>query len=600
MLRDGGEPVTVTVLDFQNSAGVENLGSILADLLATDLAQTPSVRVLGRERMRELQKQLDILEVNETTGFELARFGGVQVLITGTAVRVGDRIRVDAGVYDVATKELLFARNEVGDDPNSVFDMVDDLSSSIRKELKVLPIEDVEGEPSLKELTTASVDAYRLYSEGMKIRLSQPLQAVEYLKEAVALDPEFTEAHLELALQHKYQLGDNEAALASVRRAKDLSRGGSGKELLKSLVYEAWLMERWEDVIKHMKEYLELQPNDIKIQRRLGWVYARRPDTYGLAIDQLRRTIELDPENVSGEIADAYNHLGNLYTHLGMFDEAIKSFTEYKSLAPGRPDPGHSLGNCYMLSGRYETAIEQFKEIVDRFPKYYISHESIGLTYMCMGRWRDALTSFRHFVAVAPGDYLPDCYTRIAEVYNTQREYRVAESELQKALNVAPHSVRAHWMKGVVAIESGTGLEVARRELRIITDLMEDPRCVGLISYVHHLEGMIYLVAGNAERGIRALRAAVDTAERFDSYFFRRELTRGCLSSGRLDECIEEALSIIERNPNDAEVLSVLGFAHKRKGNDEQKTATLERARQVWKEADEDFVPLTVVLEELR
>jgi tetratricopeptide (TPR) repeat protein len=338
----------------------------------------------------------------------------------------------------------------------------------------------------------------------------------------------------------------------------------------------------------------------MKIQRRVGWVYARRVETYDEAIAHFENMIELDPENVSGEITDVYNHLGNLYMHQGRFDEAISAFVEYKALAPGRPDPLHSLGNCYMLSGRYPEAIRQFTQILNESPRYYISHESIGMTYMMMGRWRDALTSFRRFVAVAPDDYLSGCYTRIAEVYNTQKQYEVAASELQKALKQTPNSVRAHWLKGIIAIESGASLVVPREEVETIRGLLEDPRSAGKIAYMHHLEGRIQLAEGNVEGGLRALRNAVEFCERFESNFFSRELTKGYLTAGRLDECIQEGSALIQRNPNDGEVLSVLARAYKQRGNIDNMTAILERARQVWKEADEDYVPLMAVVEELR
>ena len=66
-------PVTVAVLDFENSSGEEGFDKILASLLTTDLAQTPNVRVLGKERMRELQQELNIETLDESAGFELAR-----------------------------------------------------------------------------------------------------------------------------------------------------------------------------------------------------------------------------------------------------------------------------------------------------------------------------------------------------------------------------------------------------------------------------------------------------------------------------------------------------------------------------------------------
>jgi tetratricopeptide (TPR) repeat protein len=253
-----------------------------------------------------------------------------------------------------------------------------------------------------------------------------------------------------------------------------------------------------------------------------------------------------------------------------------------------------------MLGGRYADAIEQFTQILDESPGYYVSHESIGLTYILMGRWRDALTSFRRLVAVAPGDYLADCYTRIAEVYDTQGEYEVAESELEKALKLDPESVRAHWLKGIVSIDEGGRLEAPRQELDTIRGLLDDPRSAGKAAYLHHLAGRIQIEEGGLEGGLRALLNAVGSSEKSETNFFRRELARGYLKAGRPDECIREASALLERNPNDAEMLSAAGLAHKQLGETEEMIASFTRAMNVWKEADADFAPLAVVAENLR
>ncbi len=595
-----GAPVTVAVLDFENNAGEEGFDVILADLLTTDLAQTPKVRVLGRERMRELQDSLEIESMDQSSGFDLAENAGVQLLVAGSAVKLGDVLRLDASVYDVETRSLLFAKHEQGEGADCVFDMIDELSKNIRREIKVLPKWNSGGEPPLSELTTRSVEAYRLYSRGMDRRTSHPFEAVEYLKQAVALDPEFAEAHVELALLYKYQLGDYVSALASAVRAKDLTRDRGAKEHLKSLAYESWVLENWDRVIQYMREYLELQPNDMRIQRRLGWVLARRVETYEEAVAQFESIIEDDPNNVSGELSDVYNHLGNLYLYLGRFEEAIEAFAGYRSLAPNRPAPLHSMAYAHLLSGDYGGAVELYSEVIERFPDYYISHEGLGLAYLSMGKWRDALSAFRRHLAVAPQDYLPDGHVRVAQVYHVQGDLELAESEAGKALALDPAAVKAHWLKGVCALEKGAGTTGAREEDEIITRCLEDPRAAGGAAYSHHLRGRIHLAEGDVDSAVKDLREAVATCRRHDRDFFRRELAKALLEAGLPDMAIDEASELIERNPNDGEMLAVLGLAYERVGRTDRMESFHERAMQVWEDADGDFAPLKQVMKKLR
>jgi tetratricopeptide (TPR) repeat protein/TolB-like protein len=592
------DPVSVAVLDFKNNSGEEGFDRILAGLLTTDLAQTPSVRVLSRERMRELQEGLYIETVDETTGFDLARQAGVQVLISGEVVKIGGKLRVNASVFDVETKDLLFARSEEGEGTDAVFDMIDDLSRSIRKELKVVPRWGGDSEPSLAALTTGSVDAYRLFSRGEDLRDSEPKEAVAYMEQAVAQDRTFAEAYMELALLYNHQLNDSDKALDNALRAKALSKSKSPKEYLKSLIYESWVMQNWDGVIEYMTQYLELQPNDMRIQRRKGWVLARDEATYDEAISHFKRMIELDPENISGEMGRVCNHLGNLYMRLGRFDEAIATFEHYRSFSPGHPGPLHSIGNAYMHSGRYDEAVSQFSGIIEDNPGYFPSYESLGQTYLAMGRRRDALDTFRRYLAAAPPGHSAGAHMRLAEAHCRQGDYILADEEINKALALDGSSVCAHWRKGLIALAT-EGCEGALEELETIEKLLENPSESGWVACFHHLSGMILLADGKCDEGFAELKRAVESSPRDESYYFSKELVKGCLESGFTEDAIRTGTELLSYNPNDGELLSLLGRAYEQEGDLERMGDYLQLAVWAWKEADQDFAPLRTVREKL-
>ncbi len=586
-------PVSVAVLDFENNAEEEGFDTILPSLLTTDLRQTPNVRVLGKERMRELQDEMGIEKVDESTGFELAKRAGVQMLISGRVVKIGESLRVAAGVYDVETKELLFARQEEGEGRDAVFDMIDELSKSIRKGMKVLPRWDLDTEPSLSTLTTTeSVDAYRLYEMGEEIRDDRPEEAVEYMKQAVAQDSTFATAFMELALIYKHQLDDPDNALRCARKAEELLRDGTPKEHLKSMIYESWVREKWDMVIELITRYLEMQPNDPRVQRRRGWVLSHRRATYDEAIRHFEWMIELDPENISGEISSAYNHLGNLRMYMGDYEGAMAAFEGYRRLCPNAPAPLHSIGNAYMLSGRYEEAVEQFSRIIERDPKYYISHESLGMTYLAMGRWRDALSAFRRYLAAAPTEgRAAEAHVRMATVYCVQRSYDLALDEIEEALAIDSTSVDAMWYRGLVTLES-QGCGGVPSEIECIERVLKEPGSEGDEACLHHLSGRLGLAQGQSAEGLEELKRAVESSEREDFCFFRRELVRGYVEAGLAEEALREGAALLQYNPNDGLLLCLLGSASEMMGDPESMRSYYARAVKTWEEADRDFAPL--------
>src|SRR5204862_2804403 len=125
---------------------------------------------------------------------ELARRAGAGVMVVGAIARSGTDIRIDAQLEDLSTGRILAARSVRGSD---VFTLVDQLAARIRDDVGVRT---ADGIRQVADISTTSLDAYRLYTLGVQAfenylwASAQPL-----LERAVALDPDFADAYLHLA-----------------------------------------------------------------------------------------------------------------------------------------------------------------------------------------------------------------------------------------------------------------------------------------------------------------------------------------------------------------------------------------------------------------
>ncbi len=129
---------TIAVLYFENRTKDprDNWMSIgLAEMLITDLENTTPLRVLGRPRLQDTLKKLGKENV-QSMDLKLARAVAenleADLMLLGTIMRDGEKLRIDAQLYDVQRGEILLAKKAQGE---SVFNLVDDLAQQLKKHL---------------------------------------------------------------------------------------------------------------------------------------------------------------------------------------------------------------------------------------------------------------------------------------------------------------------------------------------------------------------------------------------------------------------------------------------------------------------------------
>ena len=380
-----GKP-SIAVLYFENHTGNASLDWLrtgLADMVVTDLSQSPDVEVLGTDQLYQILGQLhhaDDRIVSFDTVQEIARRANVRIVVLGGYVKAADAIRINITLQDASSGRIIGTERVEAASEAQLFSAVDDLTRKIKAKFAAPGGSAVAGDPAstgtgvdrdLAEVTTSSIEAYRYYAEGVSLHeRGRDVDATAQLRRAVQLDPGFAMAFAKLATTESI-MGDledpgNQAAAArDSQQAMDHSSRLPARERL--YIEGGYYMDLGE-IAKAIEAYtklLALNPDHISSRNNLGLMYSRL-ERYQEAVDDLevlrRRGVMLSaPYDVlahayellgqTGKSVDVlreflgrnpdngrmYWRLGDVFAHAGKTDDALAAFAKAEALTPALP-----------------------------------------------------------------------------------------------------------------------------------------------------------------------------------------------------------------------------------------------------------------------
>jgi TolB-like protein/Flp pilus assembly protein TadD len=326
---------SIAVLPFENlSDDKQNafFADGMQDEILVDLGKVAELKVISRTSVMAFRNRP---ERNLRT---IAGMLGVAYVLEGTVRRDKDRIRVTAQLINAMTDSHVWAESynrELAD----LFALESELAEKIVSQLKAKLSPQVKA--AIEERPTGDLAAYDLYTRA-KIHLTSAamvsrkrenyLEAVRLLDQTVSRDREFVLAYYELARAHDeiYLVGIDHSA-ARLRLAEQALqevvrlRPNSGEAHLARAfhLYAAYFdydQASQELVIAH-----DLLPN-------LAWVFElggyidRRRGRWEESLDQFRRAMELDPQNVDTlqQVALSYGDIRQFDKKAEMFDRALE------------------------------------------------------------------------------------------------------------------------------------------------------------------------------------------------------------------------------------------------------------------------------------
>ena len=371
----GGHPAgtqthkSIAVLYFSNLSQDDSLNwlnSGLTDMLTTNLAQVKGLDVLATERVLSAVQRAskDGKSLDPGQAQQVARDAGADAYITGALLKVGPtQLRLDVRGQDTNTGQIIFSEKLEGQDVQSIFGMVDRLTSSIASSF--LPASDLpQKAPEIEQASTSNVEAYRHYQLGVDFsrRFLEP-DAIRELEEAVRLDPQFALAYLRLSEVYELE-GDvrhsNELALKVYQLQARLPR----YEQLSIQVLTAERSRDQEAAVRARQELLSTYPRDTQNRG----ILAVELSTIGKrdeAFELFRQGLALDPKN-----EDLLNFESYELAKWGDFNGALAANDGYLADRPGDANPLDSRGDVFYMAGRDDEAVASYRKVLELKPDF--------------------------------------------------------------------------------------------------------------------------------------------------------------------------------------------------------------------------------------
>ncbi len=411
------KPITsIAVLPFVNAthdASADYLSDGISEEIINSLSTAPNLKVIARNTAFHFKGQ----EVNASkVGQEL----GVGALLMGTLARSGNTVIVQTDLVNVADGAELWGERYKRDIAN--FQSLEtDIAREIADALRLRLASDEQ--KRLTKRYTGNSEAYQLYLKGIyefrgcchlgsleSVQQSEGLQrSISYLQQAIAKDPKFALAHLQLAyiydslgawrrlpVREAFTKGKDEAEKAL--RIDD-NLGEAHAELAFALERLDW---DWPGADREFKRAMELKPNGA--YEPYSWYLlqvGRRQE--GLA--EAQRAVEIDPLSSStlndasfvhwmardydealeearrGAAGKPSFYLAVALEQKGMYGEAIANLEQ---LGNGAAIRGH-LGHVYAMAGKLDEARSIVRELQASARKEQVGSFETAFIYAALG-----------------------------------------------------------------------------------------------------------------------------------------------------------------------------------------------------------------------
>jgi eukaryotic-like serine/threonine-protein kinase len=327
----------------------------MTDELTTNLAQISALRVPSRTSAMHFKDTKKALP-------QIAKELDVDVIVEGSVVRSGDRVRITAQLIEARTDRHLWARSyerELKD----VFGLQDELARDIAEEIRI-KLTAVE-RTRLAVARPVDPKAHEAYLKGRYFyeKMTTPgfKQGLEYYEQAVKGDPTYAPAYVGLAASYK-ELGvwgtlppreASSQAKAAVEKALALDDSLGEAHATLGQIHFLWDWD-WTGAEREYKRALELTPSS-SISRVQYSTYLSAMGRHAEALAQIKEAHALDPVSL---ITNGL--LGGVYFWAHRFDEAIDQFQKTLLLYPDSAVNHSYLGQCYERKGMYGEAVEEY------------------------------------------------------------------------------------------------------------------------------------------------------------------------------------------------------------------------------------------------
>ena len=416
---------SVAVLPFtnqSNNADIEYLSDGITEELINNLSRLPQLRVMARTTVYRYQGR-------ENDPQKVGRELGVRAVLVGRVLPRGDSFTMQTELVDVSNGTQLWGDQYKGK-LDEILGLQEEIAQQVSQKLRV-HLSGAE-KAEISKHTTQNAEAYQLYLKGRYFwnkREAGILKAIEYFEQAREQDPNYSLAYAGLADSYIVQgwngdippkeiypkaqaaaikalglddeLAEAHNALATVKRDFDWDWPGAEREYKRAIELNPnyasahqWYGEllfalgRNQEGLEQLNRAQQLDPLSPVINGEKGVTLLRAAGRADLALQQMQKTIEIDPN-----FARVHWQLGQVYLLQGNVPAAIPEIQKAATLSPSTLTFKGGLGHVYARAGRTSEARNLLIELNELSKRRYVSGLDLASIHAGLGEKELAFAS---------------------------------------------------------------------------------------------------------------------------------------------------------------------------------------------------------------
>ena len=428
----------------------------------------------------------------------------------------------------------------------------------------------------------ASYDGYKAYIKALlSLKQGKTDVAISEFERTLSCDPDATTVYKDLALVYSQQ-GNISAALESAKKLQELEKDNVKTQMFLGAFYlsiNEMLLAKiaWEKV-------LELEPeNEMATVYLASYYYS--DNKLKESIDYWTKFLEQQPESAEG-----YFQLGLTQEKLGMLDAALESYKKVNEINSEAQEGYLARARIYENKKEYKLAIEEYKEYAKRFSgnvailtylgkcyfeeKKYAEAEEVvlkakevapdnivlnyllGMIYEKEGKIDEAITIFEYIIKKEP---TASNYTRLGYYYALKQDFKSAEKQFDKAMDLEPLNSEILYLAGLNYIDSkkyNKAKEVLDSALYLRPDFLDAKFYLALtydkLKNFNKTEQLLKEIIAEDPNNEKALN--------YLGYSYTEKIIH-------LDEAEQMLIKVINLRPNVPAYLDSMGWLYYRKKN---------------------------------
>ena len=383
--------------------------------------------------------------------------------------------------------------------------------------------------------------AQKLTADGSKAFVVKNYRlAINKYAEAIIAAPNYAEAHFWKGYAH-YYLNEYDQALTEINLAAEQNYN-KPLEIYKLSWFLNYQKNNYDEALADVRKGLQLEPNNLTLLVALGDISRAKKD-YRTALDAYKKASLMT--QVSGDIlyftADSAQGAGDVQEQGTSAAAAVKKGTKYVG------ESYYLLGDSLQKSGKTKEALEAYQQALASKDDLYNVYRAMSGIYGSQNRYREAIAislkglnffpndgnintdlswyysldnspfkaiqAAQSAISVLPGESL--AYTNLCRAYTETKQYPLAISACNKALEISPNDGETNFYLGLANASTNKPNEATKYYQKAVKGLEEFTRENPEYSDGFYLLGNAYTSNSEYEKAVVAYKKCLEMSPRF-------------------------------------------------------------------------------------